>query len=68
MEPKDKAALRRFQECQKLARKEAFEKAIECDNGKLPSELINLAAISKISDDLSQFLIFIHFPPFFFGI
>lgn len=45
MAPKDKAARKRYTECDKLVRKEAFEKAIECDNLKPPSERIDMSSI-----------------------
>ena len=44
--PKDKAARKRYNECGKLVRKEAFEKAIEYENLKPPSEVINLDEVA----------------------
>jgi len=44
--PKDKMARKRYNECSKLVRKEAFEKAIEYENLKPPSEVINLDEVS----------------------
>tara|TARA_R110002050_G_scaffold108343_2_gene219000 strand:+ start:634 stop:867 length:234 start_codon:yes stop_codon:yes gene_type:complete len=47
MAPKDRGARERMKECDKLVKKIAFEKAIEAEETKLLSELINIDDICK---------------------
>jgi len=45
MAPRDKGAQGRYKECQKQYRQLQFQLAIECENTKLPSELVNPSAM-----------------------